>query len=260
MLTAIFIDDEAFIRRQMSDIFSWIDPEVQLLGTFSTVDSVIDFLPNQKVDVIFTDIFLKNSSGISIARYVYENKLPTKVILVSAHESFFHAKEGYKYGVYAYINKPFDIAELKKILVQLKSLQPSSIKEPITIVQDIIKVADTDAHSACMHSKDAVTFVLEYMDSHYNKDISLTEIATRLDLNPSYFSRLFKKSVGVNFSDHLMSLRMTKAAAMLKNSSSPIDVIARSVGYHHVPLFYNTFKKHTGLTPSEYRKTYGEQI
>lgn len=257
MITAVFIDDETFIRRQMSDIFSWIDPDVQLLGTFATVESAIRFLKQQKVDVIFTDIFLKNSSGIDIARYVYENKLPTKVILVSAHESFCHAKEGYKYAVYAYINKPFDIAELKEILTQLKKQQAPSAAKPTVCLPGM---EDPSCQDTQPSGKQDVAFALEYMESHYNKDISLSEIASQLNLNPSYFSRLFKQSVGVNFSVHLISLRMTKATAMLKDSSTPIDVIARSVGYHHIPLFYNTFKKHTGLTPSEYRKTYGQEI
>lgn len=257
LITAVFIDDEALICRQMSDIFNWIDPDVKLLGTFSTVESAIRFLENQKVDVIFTDIFLKSGSGIDIAKYVYKHKLSTKVILVSAHESFCHAKEGYKYAVYAYINKPFDIAELKEILAQLKKLPLLSTDASSDTG------ASTKQKTVCQDTqplgKQYVVFALEYMESHYNKDISMSEVASRLNLNPSYFSRLFKQSVGVNFSIYLISLRMNKAMAMLKDSPTPIDVIARSVGYHHIPLFYNAFKKHTGLTPSEYRKTYGKE-
>ena len=67
----------------------------------------------------------------------------------------------------------------------------------------------------------------------------------QLSLNPSYFSRLFKQSVGVNISSYLISLRMNKVMAMRKDSPTPIDVIARSVGYQHIPLFYNKSGSHS---------------
>lgn len=259
MITAIFIDDEPLIRKQVTDIFSWIDPEIRLLATFPNAASAIDFLKAQNVDVVFTDIFLRTASGIDIARYIYDHNLSTKVVLVSAHKSFDHAKQGYKYNVYAYINKPFDIAELKELISQIKKELTPQVSAPVDTLPD--NTALTLSHKiekqAIRKGKNTIDTALNYIEDHYAHDISLSTISACLDLSPSYFSRLFKQTTGVTFSDYLINLRISKAAALLKESSATVDVIAHSVGYNHIPLFYSTFKKQTGLTPLEFRKYKG---
>ena len=260
MFTAIFVDDEPLIRKQVSDIFSWIDTDFCLLGTFSNTASAIDFLKVQSVDVVFTDIFLKTTSGLDIARYIYENRIAAKVVLVSAHESFTHAKQGYKYGVSAYINKPFDIAELKELLCQIKGAlavrMPAAENTPLD--SSTLNTSSGENFSP-RDGKNAITIALDYIEKNCGHDISLSALSASLDLSPSYFSRLFKQTMGVNFSDYLITYRISKAEVLLKESRAPIEVIAQSVGYHHIPLFYNTFKKQTGYTPSEYRKLHGDQ-
>lgn len=120
MFSAIFVDDELFIRQQISSIFLWLDDDVKLINTFSNVSDTVMFLKNHPVDIVIADIRLKNDSGIEIAKYVKENNLPTKVVLLSAYKSFEYAQDGIKNGVSYYITKPLDIAELKNVIQNLK--------------------------------------------------------------------------------------------------------------------------------------------
>lgn len=120
MFSAIFIDDELLIRKQIASIFLWLDEEVELIDTFSNVPEAISFLQNHFVDMIIADIRLKNESGMELAKYVYENNLPSKVIMLSAYKSFEYAKEGYKYGVASYITKPLNVEELREVIQHLK--------------------------------------------------------------------------------------------------------------------------------------------
>ena len=85
MIHFVFVDDEEYICNQFEEIFSWIDENVYLVATFKNVTDTLNFIKKNKVDAIITDISLKNENGISIAKYVYENKLPIHVILLSAH-------------------------------------------------------------------------------------------------------------------------------------------------------------------------------
>ena len=114
MTTLIIVDDEKSIRNQLCDIFEWLSEEIVVIGTFKNVDETIDFLKVNSVDIIITDIVMKNSDGLDIARYVYENNLATKVIMISAHTDFQYAQTAIRYNVFDYLSKPINIEELRK--------------------------------------------------------------------------------------------------------------------------------------------------
>lgn len=73
-------------------------------------------------------------------------------------------------------------------------------------------------------------------------------------LNPVYFSGLFKKELGVNFSDYLAGLRVEKAKALLKEVDWNISEVAAQVGYGDARYFSKVFSKLVGINPKEYRR------
>lgn len=99
-----------------------------------------------------------------------------------------------------------------------------------------------------------VNRIVEYIDANYGEDISLGDIADRLQLDPAYVSRLFKQHSSVNFMDYLISLRMAKAKEMLAGGDAPIKDIGAAVGYANPRSFNRIFKKCEGVTPGEYRE------
>ena len=86
-------------------------------------------------------------------------------------------------------------------------------------------------------------------------DISLDSVAEMVNLNPTYFSALFKKELGVNFLDYLTDLRINAAKEYLTDPLKGASEIASLVGYDSAGYFTRAFKKRTGLTPTEYRKS-----
>lgn len=95
----------------------------------------------------------------------------------------------------------------------------------------------------------------QYIIENYNKDITLKDIADHIYLNSAYFSRLFKEKTGENFSDYLIKIRMQKAAELLKDSRYKVHEVSHMIGYESLRYFYRLFKRHNGLTPTEYRRT-----
>lgn len=93
----------------------------------------------------------------------------------------------------------------------------------------------------------------EYINQHYQEDISLENVADYVFLNKIYFCRFFKQTTGENFNDYLTLTRMNKAMEALKDPSIKIYEICELVGYKTPRYFYKLFKNHTGCTPSEYR-------
>ena len=74
-------------------------------------------------------------------------------------------------------------------------------------------------------------------------------------MSPYYFSKLFKEEVGENFIDYLTALRISKAKEYMCDKSLSIREAGSMAGYADPNYFSRIFKKHTGMTPREYRET-----
>ena len=91
------------------------------------------------------------------------------------------------------------------------------------------------------------------MKAEYPKGITVEEIAERLHLNRSYFSKLFMQIMGVSPGDYLSELRMKRATELLSVSGYSIAVVAASVGYSDQFVFSRAFKHRFGVSPRRYR-------
>ena len=97
--------------------------------------------------------------------------------------------------------------------------------------------------------------ILDYINEHFNEKISLSDLSQRCFYNPAYFSRLFKKTFNMSFTDYIMDVRLKRCSELLKNSNYTIDRIIEECGFLDRNTFYERFKNKYGCTPSEYRNT-----
>lgn len=95
---------------------------------------------------------------------------------------------------------------------------------------------------------------IDYIGFHYTEDISLNTVADFVYLNRDYLSRQFKKEVGVNFSEFLMTMRMRRAKRLLETTNMRISDIALSVGITNMSYFSTVFHKSFGCKPNDIRK------
>jgi two-component system response regulator YesN len=99
----------------------------------------------------------------------------------------------------------------------------------------------------------------EYIHQHsFEWSFSMEDVADFLELNPSYFSAIFKESVGTTYIDYITGYRLERAKELLKTTDAKISSIAKRVGYQHPAYFNYLFKKHFQVTPSEYRIGVGQ--
>jgi two-component system response regulator YesN len=96
----------------------------------------------------------------------------------------------------------------------------------------------------------------QYIQEHYSEQIKLEDVANKVYLSPSYFSNIFKKETGQNFTDFLVDYRMQEAKELLRNADLSVNEIADRVGYVEQRYFSKLFKKVVGIKPTEYRKLY----
>lgn len=105
--------------------------------------------------------------------------------------------------------------------------------------------------------KDPIEEAKAYIESHLSKEITLEEVAGMIGLTPTYFSSLFKKLTKETFVQYRIKKRMEKAQSLLSVPHVKIVDVASEVGYDDYPHFTKTFKKVTGVSPSEYRSSLG---
>ncbi|MEF2247400.1 MULTISPECIES: helix-turn-helix domain-containing protein [unclassified Paenibacillus] len=93
-----------------------------------------------------------------------------------------------------------------------------------------------------------------YFEQRITSKISLDEIAHELHMNPSYFSRLFRKETGETFVEYVTKLKIDRAKELLRWTNSSIETISESLGYDNKSYFSKLFKSVCGITPGEYRE------
>ena len=93
----------------------------------------------------------------------------------------------------------------------------------------------------------------QYIDQHLGGDLSLVTIASRVHMNPSYFSRLFKKVTGENLSRYIQKCRIDKAKELLGKTQYRVNEIGERLGFESPAYFTTYFKRATGYTPQHYR-------
>lgn len=96
---------------------------------------------------------------------------------------------------------------------------------------------------------------LIFMNEHYDRDISLGELASLCHISPQHFCRVFRLATGMRPMEYLTQKRMLEAKVLLCNTSQSIAEISRQTGYEDPAYFGMVFKKHEGISPSQYRRT-----
>ena len=95
--------------------------------------------------------------------------------------------------------------------------------------------------------------VVQYCSKNFTKDLSLSALEEEIHLSKYYISHLFGDKRGSRFNDYVNSLRISRAAEMLKSDDTPITEIAYAVGYNSIRTFNRCFQEIMRTTPKEYR-------
>ncbi|MFS0723197.1 AraC family transcriptional regulator [Paenibacillus sp. 1P07SE] len=150
-------------------------------------------------------------------------------------------------------------AILKGLVVEL-DYQPSSQVPLIHLLfaQLLIRLSrllEEAARSEVQPLEQYVRHSIEYLHHHYDQDIQVKDVAMAVNLHPGYVQRIFKQQTGRTMNSYLTSLRMDKAKMLLSRTDIPIIEISDYIGLNSRQYFHALFKKHTGMTPMDYRRS-----
>jgi transcriptional regulator GlxA family with amidase domain len=108
------------------------------------------------------------------------------------------------------------------------------------------------------HSDEKIRQTEEYLQQHFDSDVSIGRLAERVGMGPRNFIRRFKAATGRVPGAYIQTLRVSAAKELLENGTSSIQVVSSKIGYEDIGFFRNLFKRHTGMTPGEYRERFSQ--
>jgi len=231
----MIVDDEPIVLKGLfSIITSCEDLSTDVLCASDGVealDHLVDFMP----DCVITDICMPEMNGLEMIDKIIKTGICVRFIILTCHAEFHYAQEAIKYRVVDYLMKPINKDRLIELLKDIS--------------EDLLESKSL-----------AVRKILEHVNNNYMSDISLDDIAQKVNLHPNYASALFKKQTGMSFVHCLNSCRISKAKALItKYPDMPINKVAKMTGFQSMEHFYKVFKKISKITPGNYRLDHLDQ-
>lgn len=197
---------------------------------------------------------------------LYEIILP----LFDSHDNYIGAMatgqfllEGQKSLTYGEVEKlskglNFDATELYKLYKASPCLTQKQLDGLYQFLRHIGELIIENSTNILFWEKTNVTthtkMMTDFIQENYHKHLTVQMIAEKFFLAPNYFSRIFKKNVGVTFVEYLNMFRVRKAEDLLQKSGLGVVEIGFLCGFGSASQFYRVFKSARGLSPKEYAK------
>ena len=258
MIRLLIADDEALERETLADIVARRFEHEVTIETAENGRKAADTAVLWGADLILMDIEMPGMNGLDAARAVLEQRPECKVIFVTAYSLFQYAHEAMHLGACDYLLKPVNPdeveASIRKAIRQIEAGRRLAELAPVEPEPEADP--ESDAAEAGENDRNALVMahVRKYMEDNYMFDLSLDSVSEILHISPAYLSAQFKKYQKMNFLDCLTELRINAAKELLTDPFRSAAEVASMVGYEDSSYFARTFKKRTGMTPTQYRR------
>lgn len=185
--------------------------------------------------LIFMDIEMPVMNGLDAASILHKTQPDIPIIFLTAFDRFDYAVGAMRAGGTDYLLKPFDRAQVNACLRRTLDLPEQVAEQP-----------DETENPFC-------TQFSVWLAHHYMQDVSLEQAAEAMGMSSFYFSRFFRTAYNQTFVEYLTAYRIRQAVRLLEETEIPVREIAPRVGYADAGYFSKVFKRHVGVTPTEYR-------
>ena len=206
MYSAIVVDDESIIRNGISSFVNRCGSGFEVINTFKDGSEAIDFLEENDVDLVISDVKMSNISGLGLAQYIYENKPYIMIIILSGYAEFEYAKTAIKYNVREYITKPTNFKELKNILLKLSSeLDKKKLSEKKRFNIDIFLDNINQLYTAVLscNEDEALALLKQLLDKNTHNNEQLGQYAFNIfELISDHIYTILKTRVFSDQKDH----------------------------------------------------------
>ncbi len=215
-----------------------------MISEIESVEDAIGVIESQPVHLVLLDINLKkDKDGIDLGHYLLAKATLPFIYLTSNTDKITidRASETRPQG---YLIKPYRAVDLKTT---------------VAIVLNNFSLRKIDTTRADEATSDTIPFILkktiDYINENVNNHISIEELALQTSWSSQHFLRMFSKYVGLTPLKYITYRKIEKAKALLIETNIATRHISYEIGFTSHGNFCVVFKKLTGKTPDEYRKT-----
>lgn len=188
---------------------------------------------------------------------LFDDKLLRRNQLYFIKEMFEKAKQGILFSVTTTQLVEKRISELGSKEGFFSVLELMSILNILSNSKDMQLLSDASFSNVNKsYNSRRVEKVIEYLNQHYDKPISLAEVANIANMTEVSFSRFFKANTGTSFINSLLEIRLGHASRCLIDTHLPIGDIAFNCGFNNISNFNRLFKKRKKCTPKDFREDY----
>ena len=245
--TLLIVEDNAELRRFLAE---------QLNDKFNVLQAAdgkegLSLAQKKSPDLIISDLMMPGLNGLEMCQRL-KNDIQTShisIILLTAKLSDETEIESYKAGADSYVAKPFNFEVLLtriETLIEQQEKRRKRFRKTIEITPGNITATSLDEELV----EKALSIVEKNID---NSEYSVDELASKLALSRRQLSRKFQAVIGLSPGEFIRSVRLKRAAQLLKDTQYNISEIAYMVGFSAVKYFNLNFKDEFGVTPTQYR-------
>ena len=236
------IEIRSFIKQQLQSSFQIIESENGRSG----IEKAMELIP----DLIISDILMPEITGIELCKFIKDNPATSHIpiILLSSLNDSQTKIEAFEAGADDYITKPFNSEVLQS---RIKNILKSKQKVIQTFRNKIrLEPTQIDFPNPEQLFIDKVIQIIEkYID---NKDFSSNILSSELGMSYSVVYRKIKSLTDLSLNIFIRTIRLKRAAQILKNNKMPVKEVAYMTGFENLSYFTKCFKEQFGVTPLQF--------
>ncbi|HSI78536.1 MAG TPA: ATP-binding protein, partial [Lunatimonas sp.] len=242
------VDLRKFMRGQLQEDYMILEANN---GT-SGFDTALNSLP----ELIVSDVMMPDMDGICLCEKLKSEDITSHIpiILLTARADMDSRLEGLEIGADDYLTKPFKIEELSaRIKNLLESRKKLREKFQASFSLDPKEITETSMEEKFVQK------LLNTMEKHHtNPDFDVETLSKEIGMSRTNLYRKLKAIINQHPTEFIQSFRLKKAVMLFECHSGNISEVAYSLGFNSLTYFTRIFKKHYGVTPSEYLHQHSE--
>lgn len=231
-----------FMRKELSEQYDVIEAQDGAEGGAMAITA--------QPDVVISDVMMPRCDGFDLCKTLKNNVATSSipVILLSARTDRMSEMKGYESRADVYLTKPFNLGILLNRIEYLIARQSE-------LRQEFKDTLETDPKKLTISPLDEklLTRILECVERNMtNTDYGIAELSRDVNMSRMNLYRKLQAITGQTPTDFVKTVRLKKAALMLRENSSSIVEVAYAVGYSSPSYFTRSFKSEFGVTPTQY--------
>ncbi len=247
MNVVLIVEDEILEREFLTMVVrDELHPKDMLLTCDNGVEAV-KLAKQYRPNIIFMDLMIPEMDGLTTIQEIRKFLPNSCITILSAYSDFSYAQKAISFQVFEYVLKPIKPIALKEIFGKmLKSKSRGHAR------------AENKHEEQCVEARDdRPNFIeesIKYIEEHFKEKLTLEMVASKVFVNPKYFSHVFKKDMGVAFTDYIIQLRIQYACRLLETTNYQAYRISDECGFSDPSYFNRVFCAKMNMTPQNYRK------